>query len=170
MGLDLGEGSCALASAIPHNLGHCQPNIVDEDALVHSAHEGGNVPVWGGPGGILIMGFDKAAFAVEQVKEELLGLLLHAADDHSGFARVALRVKQLHEYLACKTARLPEVVLARCVFDGETELVPEPPEHLLGGMRCYLRWPRSSSRIQWKTPVSSPSFRIGGEVCRRGTE
>ena len=64
-----------------------------------------------------------------------MGLLLHARDDHQGFAEVALgvtrQVGQRHEHLPGPPAVLPNVVLDDGVSTIEAVLVPEPLEDAL---------------------------------------
>ena len=138
MGLQLGECSRALAAAVAQDPGNSQPGIVVEDALRHSAQvgEGGNVPVKEGLGGLRRVGLHEAAVAVGQVDDEAVGLLLHAADDHQGLAKVALgvsrRMGQRHEHLPCLTAIISDAVLDRGVSAVESVFVPEPLEDALG--------------------------------------
>ena len=70
-----------------------------------------------------------------QVDDEAVGLLLHAADDHQGLAKVALgvarRMGQRHEHLLGLTAILSDVVLDRGVSAVESVFVPETPEVVL---------------------------------------
>ena len=140
VGLQLGECSRALAAAIAQDPGNSQPGIVVEDALRHSAQvgEGGNVPVKEGLGGLRRVGLHEAAVAVGQVDDEAVGLLLHAADDRQGLAKVALgvsrRMGQRHEHLPCLTAILSDVVLDRGVSTVESVFVPEPLEDALGSV------------------------------------
>ena len=96
MGLEFGEGTGALASAVAQYPGHRQPGIVVEHALGHSAQEGEgrDVPVQEGLGGLRRIGFDVAAVAVGQVDDETVGLLLYPVDDHQGLAKVALGVSR----------------------------------------------------------------------------
>ena len=67
-----------------------------------------------------------------------MSLALHPADDHQGFAEVALgvarRVGQRHEHLPCPEAVLPDVVLDDGVPAVEAILIPETLEDALGGM------------------------------------
>ena len=138
VGLQLGEGAGALATAVPQYLRYGQPGIVVEDAPGHSAQvgEGGNVPVQEGLGGLRRVGLHEAAVAVGQVDDEAVGLALHAADDHQGLAEVALgvarRMGQRDEHLLGLTAILSYIVLDCGVSTVEPVLVPEPLEDALG--------------------------------------
>ena len=73
-----------------------------------------------------------------QVQDEAVGLLFHPADDHQGFAKVALgvarRMGQGHEHLLRPAAMLPHLVLDDGVLAAEPMLVPESLEDPLGGV------------------------------------
>ena len=131
VGLQLGEGAGALATAVPQDPRHGQPGIVVEDALGRSAQEGErrDVPVQEGLGGLRRVGLDEAAVAVGQVDDEAVGLALHAADDHQGLAEVALgvarRMGQRDEHLLGLTAILSYIVLDCGVSTVEPVLVPQ---------------------------------------------
>ena len=94
MGLELGEGPGALPPAVAEHPGHRQLGVVVEDALGHPAQEGKrrDVAVHEGLGGLRRIGLDEASVAVGQVQNEVVGLPLHPANDHQGFAEVALGV------------------------------------------------------------------------------
>ena len=71
-----------------------------------------------------------------------MGLPLHPADDHQGFAEVALgvarRMGQRHEHLPGLAAVLADVVLDDGVPAIEAVLVPETLKDALGGMPLLL--------------------------------
>ena len=71
-----------------------------------------------------------------QVDDEAVGLLLHAADDHQGLAKVALgvarRMGQGHEHLPGLAAMLPHVVLDDGVLAVKLVLGPQALEDALG--------------------------------------
>ena len=126
-----------LSSAIPQNLGQRQPGIVVEHALGHTAQEGKgrDAPAQEGLGGIGGVGLHIAAVAMGQIRDEAVGLPLHASDDHHRLAEVALgvarRVGQRHEHLPCPAAVLPDVVLDYRLLALEPVLVSQPLEDAL---------------------------------------
>ena len=140
VGLELGEGSGALAPAVPQYPGHRQLRVVVQDALGHPTQEGesGDVAVQESLGGLRRIGFDEAAVAVGQVQDEVVGFALHPADDHQGFAKVALGVPrgmgQRHEHLLRPPPMFPHVVLHDGVLAGEPVLVPQALKDALGGV------------------------------------
>ena len=91
-----------------------------------------------GLGGLRGVGLDEAAVAVGQVQDEVVGLLLHPADDHSGLSEVALGMArgmgQRHEHLLGPAAALPDVVLDDGVLARKPVLVAQPLEDALGGV------------------------------------
>ena len=91
-----------------------------------------------GLGGLRRIGLDEAAVAVGQVEDETVSLLLDAADDHQGLAKVALglprRMVQRHEHLFGLAAVLPDVVLDDGVPAVKPVLVSEPLVDALGGV------------------------------------
>ena len=117
VGLDLGEGSGALAPAVPQYPGHRQLRVVVEDALGRTTQEGEgrDAAVQEGLGGLRGIGLDETSVAVGQVKGDVVGLTLHPADDRQGLAEVALsvarRVGQWHEHLPGMASALPYIVL-----------------------------------------------------------
>ena len=80
-----------------------------------------------------------------QVDDETVGLLLHAADDHQGLAKVALRVSrrmgQRDEHLLGLTAMLSYIVLDRGVSAVEPVLVPQALKDALGGVALLPETP-----------------------------
>ena len=94
VGLQLGEGTGALATAVPQNPGHGQLGVVVQNALGHPAQEGesGDMAVQERLGGLRRVSLDEAAVAMGQVQDEAVGFLFHPADDHQGLAKVALGV------------------------------------------------------------------------------
>ena len=140
VGLKLGEGPGALAPAVPQDPGHRQLGVVVQDALGHPTQEGesGDVAVQESLGGLRRIGFDEAAVAVGQVQDEVVGFALHPADDHQGFAKVALGVPrgmgQRHEHLLRPPPMFPHVVLHDGVLAGEPVLVPQALKDALGGV------------------------------------
>ena len=94
VGLELGEGACALATAVSQDPGHGQLRVVVQDALGNPAQEGEgrDMAFQEGLGGLGRIGLDEAAVAVGQVNDEAVGLPFHSPDDHQGLAEVALGV------------------------------------------------------------------------------
>ena len=119
------------------------------------------MPIQEGLGGLRGIGLDEAAVAVGQVDDEAVGLPLHAADDHQGLAKVALRVSrrmgQRDKHLPGLTAILSDVVLDCGVSAVVAVLVPEALEDALGGVALLPGRARSSSRIRSMTPVEGSS-------------
>ena len=141
VGLELGERPGALSPAIAQDSRHRQLGIVVENALRDSAQEGErrDVAVQEGLGGLGRVGLHKAAVAVGQVQDEVVGFLLNApymmtkASPKSHWAwpgawesgtNISLRPPPM----------LPHVVLDRGVSTVEAVLVPEPLEDALGGV------------------------------------
>ncbi len=93
-------------------------------------------------GGLGRIGLDEAAVAVGQVQDEVVGFLLHPADDHQCLAEVALgmarRVGERHEHLPRLAAMLSYVVFDRGVPTVEPVLVPQPLEDSLRGVALLL--------------------------------
>ena len=133
VGLELGEGPGALATAVSQYLRHGQPGIVVQDALGHPAQEG--------LGGLGRIGLDEASVAVGQVDDEAMGLALHAADGHQGLPEVhwARRMGQWDEHLLGLAAMLSYIVLDDGVSAAEAVLVSEPLEDALGRVALLLR-------------------------------
>ena len=140
VGLELGEGTGALAPAVAQYLRHRQPGNVVEDALGHSAQEGKgrDVAVQEGLGGLGRIGLYEAAVAVGQVQDEAVNLSLHRADYHQGLAKVTLgmarSVGQRHEHLPNTLPALPDVVLDDGVPAVKPVFVSEPLVDALGGV------------------------------------
>ena len=115
-----------------------------------------------GLGSLSRVGLDEAAVAVGQVDDEAVGLALHAADDHQGLTKVALRVSrrmgQRDKHLPGLTAMLSYIVLDR----GVSAVVAmfsslRRSKMRLAVWRCFLGRARSSSRIRSMTPVKGSS-------------
>ena len=111
VGLELGEGSGALATTIPQYLRHRQLRIVVHDALGHSAQKGErrHVPVQKRLGGFSRIGLRKAAVAVGQVQDEVMHLALHTGDHRQCLAEITLGMArsmgQRHEHLPTRRPR-----------------------------------------------------------------
>ena len=94
------------------------------------------------PGGLGRVCFDETPVAVGQIQDEVVGLLLHPADDHQGLAEVALgmawRLGERHEHLPRPAAVLPHIVLDRGVSTAKPVLVPQPLEDALRGVALLL--------------------------------
>ena len=114
-------------------------------------------------GGLRGVGLDEAAVAVGQVQDEVVGLLLHPADDHPGLSEVALGMArgmgQRHEHLPCLAPPLPDVVLDDGVLAPKPVLVAQPLVDPLG--RVALLPGNAQVRLQYPVDDAGETLQLG---------
>ena len=136
--------------------------VVVEDRRGHLAEEGKGVDVAIDPGFRCRRGISthEAGIAVRQVHDEEMRLLLDAADEDRGFAKVGLgmtrRMRQRHEHLAAAPFALPHVILHDRVAAGEPVLVAQPLEHSL----CCVPLLAMDLAVNVQPAVNDPGERI----------
>ena len=106
------------------------------------------------------VGLHEATVAVGQIQDQVVGLLLHPADDHQRFAEVALRMarrmEQRDEHLPGLTAALPYVVLDYGVLAPEPILIPQPLKDALGRVPLLL----GDAQVFFQNPIDDAGERL----------